>query len=154
MNEDDFLPPKTFSDGVSRFPILSGADDADMMLQKLGDPSSQEMLKYATMNSSYNALLLDMAQQANSTKSKLGTKDRFHTEIAEPQHFEPLIFNPTINQQIRNRKINRNDRGLPVIKQPFKSFKPVNPAESKKAIKNDVFTLFDNEYDLAREKKK
>ena len=63
---------------------------------------------------------------------------------------EPLIYNPTINQQIRNRKIQRNEKGYPLIKEPIKAFVPVNPAEGKKSIKNDVFTIFDNEYDSVK----
>jgi hypothetical protein len=41
-----------------------------------------------------------------------------------------------------------------VVKEPIKTFVPVNPAEGKKAIKNDVFTIFDNEYDLLKDKKR
>ena len=63
---------------------------------------------------------------------------------------QPLIYNPTINQQIRNRKILRNEHGLPTVLEPFKVFAPVNPAESKQTIRNDAFTIFENEYDLKR----
>ncbi len=48
----------------------------------------------------------------------------------------------------------RNDKGIPLIRDPIKTFVPVNPAEGKKAIKNDVFTIFDNEYDLLKNQRK
>ena len=71
---------------------------------------------------------------------------------AQPE-VETLIYNPTINQQIRNRRINRNEYGLPINKEFKDNFTPVNPAESKQSIKNDNFTLFDNDYNLTRQHK-
>ena len=63
-----------------------------------------------------------------------------------------LIHNPTINQQIRNRHIVRNQFGVPLGKMPTKTFVPASKAESKQAIKNDKFTMFETSYNATREK--
>ena len=63
-----------------------------------------------------------------------------------------LIHNPTINQQIRNRHIVRNQFGQPVGKEYKQTFVPANRAASKNNIKNDAFTMHETSYNATRER--
>lgn len=47
----------------------------------------------------------------------------------------------------------RNQHGEPIGKAYKQSFKPVNRGEAKTSIKNDAFTLHENDYNATREKK-
>ena len=60
-----------------------------------------------------------------------------------------LIYNPTINQQIRNRALVRDKQGVPIIKNYKKAFVQCNPSEAKATIREDGFTMHENEYNLA-----
>ena len=53
-----------------------------------------------------------------------------------------LIYNPTINQQIRTRAIMKAENGLPMVKMPKKTFVPASKPGAKTKIKNDNFTLY------------
>ena len=64
-----------------------------------------------------------------------------------------LLHNPTINQQIRNRMIVKNMDGFPMIKTYKETFKPANNAEAKQNVKNDAFTMHENDYNLTRQAK-
>ena len=63
-----------------------------------------------------------------------------------------LIHNPTINQQIRNRHIVRDERGQAISKVYKQAFVPVSKSLSKQAIKNDAFTMHENSFDLSHKK--
>ena len=60
-----------------------------------------------------------------------------------------LIYNPTINQQIRNRALVRDKGGVPVIKNYKRAFVQCNPSEARASIREDGFTMHENEYNLA-----
>ena len=62
-----------------------------------------------------------------------------------------LIFNPTINQQIRNRHIVRDAFGQPLGKIYKKNFVPANRAQAKTEIKNDNFTMCENEFNITHQ---
>ena len=60
-----------------------------------------------------------------------------------------LIHNPTINQQIRNRALVKDKRGVPLVKTYKRAFVQCNPSEARATIKEDGFTMHENEYNLA-----
>ena len=64
-----------------------------------------------------------------------------------------MIHNPTINQQIRNRHIIRDQFGQPMGKVYKKNFVPASKPDSKNTIKNDNFTICENPYNLAHKAK-
>lgn len=60
----------------------------------------------------------------------------------------PLFFNPTINQQIRNRRILRDEKGVSIGKAyRGRKFHYANQLDARETIKNEVFTLHDNPFD-------
>uniref|UniRef100_A0A7S3MMG0 Uncharacterized protein n=1 Tax=Favella ehrenbergii TaxID=182087 RepID=A0A7S3MMG0_9SPIT len=76
------------------------------------------------------------------------------SELAQDQsQMGTLIHNPTINQQIRNRHIVRNEFGQPVGKMMKKTFMPASKAMSKGDIKNDAFTIHETSYNAERERR-
>lgn len=63
-----------------------------------------------------------------------------------------LIHNPTINQQIRNRHIVRDQHGIPLSKLPKKTFVPASIVEAKESIRNDNLIMHLTSYNAAHEK--
>lgn len=47
----------------------------------------------------------------------------------------------------------RDQNGIPLGKVPKRAFKPNNPVEARKDIRNDTLTLFENDFNLTRQKK-
>ena len=89
---------------------------------------------------SFRKLPGDLASQ--TTKGLKSVSNRYSSKEALP-----LIFNPTINQQIKNLMLFKNDQGVPYSK-VWKGHHvvPANPAAAKKLIESSEFAMKDNPY--------
>ena len=79
-----------------------------------------------------------------------GVKTNLSADQSVQSDVGTLLHNPTINQQIRNRMIVKNMDGFPMIKTYKETFKPASLADAKNDVKNDKFTMHENDYNLTR----
>ena len=64
----------------------------------------------------------------------------------------PLIYNPTINQQIRNKLLYKTDQGVPFVNLYKKdTFKPTNTRAARQTIEGkDLLMMKENPYDISK----
>lgn len=64
----------------------------------------------------------------------------------------PLIYNPTINQQIRNKLLYKTDQGVPFVELYKKgSFKPTNSRAARHTIEGkDLLMMKDNPHEMSK----
>lgn len=91
-------------------------------------------------------------QEDGSTSGAFDDKD---DEKQTLQSRPKLIYNPTINQQIRSRQILRDPNGIPVGRlYKGKKFDVANSSNARMTISNNKFTIFETPFSAQLEKER